>query len=262
MLIAERQQRIVELVNERESVRVSELSKIFSVTEETIRRDLEKLEKNKQLARSHGGAVSLQPSDSSEIPYTKREIINVKEKKQIALEAVKHVKAGDKIILDASTTAWYMAKALPDEPLTVLTNSIKVALELSDKKEITVISTGGTLLSKSLSYVGPLAEASLKTYFVDKAFISCKGLHIERGMSESDEHQAIIKRTMVNSAERTYVLVDYSKFGVQDFSRIDQLDIIHRVITDHYASPSVLQQLEEKGVEVTVVDTVSQQEVI
>src|SRR5699024_8012836 len=160
MLVAERQQKIIGIVNQRKSVRVSELSKIFKVTEETIRRDLERLEKDKKLARSHGGAISLHPNDSLEIPYSEREIINVKEKQQIALESIKQVQEGNKIILDASTTAWYMAKTLPDIPLTVMTNSIKVAMELSKKKQIMVIATGGTLLSKSLSYVGPLAEAS------------------------------------------------------------------------------------------------------
>ena len=110
MLVAERHHKIVELVNEKKSIRVSDMSKLFAVTEETIRRDLEKLEKENKLARSHGGAVSLHPNDSLEIPYSQREIMNVREKQKIAMEAIKHVFEGDKIILDASTTAWYMAK--------------------------------------------------------------------------------------------------------------------------------------------------------
>lgn len=246
MLVAERQQKIVDTVNERKSIRVTELSQIFSVTEETIRRDLEKLESEKKLSRSHGGAISINPSDSLEIPYTQREITNVEEKNQIALEAVKHVEEGDKVILDASTTAWYMAKSLPDIQITVLTNSIKVAMALSTKKQITVISTGGTLLPKSLSFVGPLAESSLDTYHVNKAFISCKGLHIDRGISESDEQQARIKKKMIDSADSVCIMIDHSKFGVQAFSRLSGLEVIDNIITDNNVDQQIIQQLVDK----------------
>lgn len=157
MLVAERYEKIVELVNERGSIRVSELSRLCGVTEETIRRDLDKLEKEGRLKRSHGGAVSIK-DPQPETPYSEREITNVEEKRMIAREAVKHIRPKDRIILDASTTAWYMASIIPDIPLTVLTNSIKVSLELSAKQQIEVISTGGILTAKSLSYVGPLAE--------------------------------------------------------------------------------------------------------
>lgn len=247
MLVAERHQNIIELINERKSIRVTELSELFSITEETIRRDLEKLEKQGKLARSHGGAVSVSASDSLEVSYLEREITNVKEKAEIAHEAVKQVNEGDKIILDASTTAWYMAKELPDMKITVLTNSIKVATELSSKKQITVISTGGILQSKSLSFVGPLAEASLETYHVDKAFISCKGLHLERGISESNELQAHIKNVMINSTDVVYIMIDHSKFGVQAFSKYSDLDLIDYIITDSKVDAQLIQQLTDRS---------------
>ncbi|QTN00518.1 DeoR family transcriptional regulator [Sediminibacillus dalangtanensis] len=247
MLVAERQQKIVEVVNERKSIRVSELSRIFSVTEETIRRDLEKLETEQKLARSHGGAVSIIPDESAELSFSEREITNVKEKKEIANEAAKYVIEGDKIMLDASTTAWYLAKALPDIPVTVLTNSIKVAMELSSRKEVTVISTGGTLLSKSLSYVGPLAESSLDTYHVNKAFISCKGFHLDKGISESDEQQARIKKKMMDNADSVFIMIDHSKFGVRAFSRLSGIEAIDHVITDGKVDTAILQQLSDRS---------------
>jgi DeoR/GlpR family transcriptional regulator of sugar metabolism len=249
MLVAERHQKIIELVNERKSIRVTELSQIFSITEETIRRDLEKLESQKKLIRSHGGAVSISTSSVSEVSYLEREVTNVKEKRQIALEAVRQVAEGDRIILDASTTAWYMAKELPDIDITVLTNSLKVATELSTKKAITVISTGGILRPESLSSVGPLAESSLESYHVNKAFISCKGLHLERGMSEASEQQARIKELMVNSADTVYIMVDHSKFGVQAFTRFSDLDSIDYVITDAQVDDETARQLIEKSVQ-------------
>lgn len=247
MLVAERHQKIVELLNDRKSVRVTELSQLFNVTEETIRRDLEKLEREKKLLRSHGGAISLTLEDNLEIPYKTREITNVKEKQEIAMEAVKLVNEGDKIILDASTTAWYMAKALPDMAITVLTNSIKVVMELSNKKQITVISTGGSLLRKSLSYGGPLAESAMESYHVNKAFISCKGFHLESGISESDEMQARIKKRMIESADVVYIMIDYSKFGVQAFSKITELEVIDHIITDSKVNHGMIQELSERG---------------
>lgn len=245
MLVAERHQKIIELVNQSKSIRVSELSDVFSVTEETIRRDLEKLEVQGKLMRSHGGAVSVDPIKTKEVSYQEREITNVNEKRQIALEAVKQVQEGDKIILDASSTAWYMAKELPDMDIIVLTNSIKVATELSTKKQIIVISTGGILRAESLSYVGPLAESSLESYHVNKAFVSCKGFHFEHGMSESSEQQARVKQMMINIAETIYIMIDHSKFGIQTFSRFGNLDQIDYIITDHQIGAAIEQQASE-----------------
>ncbi|MFP7414119.1 DeoR/GlpR family DNA-binding transcription regulator [Priestia filamentosa] len=255
MLVAERQQKIVDLVNLRSSIRVSELSELFAVTEETIRRDLEKLEKEKKLRRSHGGAVSVQEKES-EIDFSEREITNVLEKKIIAHEAVKRVENGNRIILDASTTAWYMAKILPNIPLTVITNSIKVAIELSKKDRIEVISTGGILLPKSLSYVGPLAERSLENYHVDKAFLSCKGIDLNSGLSDSNEWQALLKRKMIERSNRTFLMVDSSKFGYREFSHISTLDQVDEMIVDIKLPPHSQEKLKEKNIIVTTVDFV------
>ncbi|SER29463.1 transcriptional regulator, DeoR family [Gracilibacillus ureilyticus] len=251
MLVAERHQLIVEEVNQRKSVRVSELAALFSVTDETIRRDLEKLEKEKKLARSHGGAVSIKSgTDEPEIPFQEREIIHIEEKKQIAKEAVKHIVETDKILLDASTTAWYVAKNLPNIPITVLTNSVNVVLELSKKQRITVISTGGTLLSRSFSYVGPLAERSLDLYHVNKAFLSCKGIHFERGISESNEQQARIKQKMIEITETSYILADHHKFNTQAFAHVTSIENVHRIITDSNAAKEDVALLKELGLEV------------
>jgi len=250
MLVAERQQKILELVNDKKSVRVTDLSKAFSVTEETIRRDLEKLEVDQKLARSHGGAISISPSNSMEMSFAEREVKNIKEKRAIAYKAVKEVVEGDEIILDASSTAWYMAKALPDIPLTVLTNSNRVVMELSAKKQITVISTGGTLVSKSMSFVGPLAESTFNTYHVSKAFISCNGLHMKHGISESDEMQARIKDKMIESAETVYVLLDHSKFGVKAFFRLNDINVADYIITNNKVNQETVKQLEENSIHV------------
>ncbi|MCF7622228.1 MULTISPECIES: DeoR/GlpR family DNA-binding transcription regulator [Bacillaceae] len=252
MLVAQRHQKIVDLVNERSSIRVTELSEIFSVTEETIRRDLEKLEKETKLKRSHGGAVSLQ-EDDSEIHFSERVITNVNEKKVIAYEAAKRIEEGDRIILDASTTAWYMSKALPNIPLTVITNSTKVVMELSKKEKIEVISTGGRLLSKSLSFVGPIAEKSLTMYHVNKTFLSCKGIHLEEGLSDSNEGQALLKKKMIERSDAVILMVDSSKFGKKAFSLIVPPSEVDEVITDREIDEASRKLLEKRNVKVTIV---------
>lgn len=253
LLVAERHRRIVELVNERSSIRVTELSDIFGVTEETIRRDLEKLEKEHFLMRTHGGAVSL-AEDHEETSYIEREITNSNEKRAIALEALHYIEPGDQIVLDASTTAWYMAKELPDMHLTVLTNSIKVAIELSKKGQIRVISTGGSLLSQSLSYVGPLAERSLSMYHVNKAFLSCNGIHLENGLSDLNEMQALVKKKMIEIADEIVLMVDSSKFGVRSFSQISSLSSVDYIITDTRVDENIKKALKEKSIKVTIAE--------
>lgn len=249
MLVAERLQKIVELVNERKSIRVSELSEICSVTEETIRRDLDKLEAEGKLLRSHGGAVSIKETHS-ETPYPVREITNADEKRRIAQEAIKHIEPRERILLDASTTAWWIAKLLPDMPLTVLTNSMKVALELAGKKEIQVISTGGLMTQGSLSYVGPLAERSLGHYHVEKFFFSCQGIHPAGGISESNELQALVKQKMLSISDEAYLLADYSKFGVRAFAHVADFKSVGYLITDQRTDKTILSALQDQGIEV------------
>ncbi len=252
MLVAERYEKIVQLVNERGSIRVSELSALCQVTEETIRRDLDRLELAGRLRRSHGGAISvkeLQP----EVPFFEREVTHAEEKKRIAVEAVKLIRPKERILLDASTTAWYMAKLLPDIPLTVLTNSVQVITELSSKEKIEVIGTGGRLAPSSLSFVGPLAERSLETYYVDKVFLSCKGVHLERGISESSELQARLKQQMISIADHAVLLADSSKFGIQSLSHVAGWSQLDAIISDRKLTDETVELLTGKGMSITLV---------
>lgn len=252
MLIVDRYEKIVELINERGSMRVTELSVLCEVTEETIRRDLDRLEKAGRLLRSHGGAVSLRERQP-ETPYTEREVMNAGEKQRIAREAVLMIKPGERIILDASTTAWYVASHLPNMPLTVLTNSMKVASELSNKERIEVISTGGQLSRSSMSFVGHLAERSLDLYHVDKLFFSCKGFHLEHGVSESNELQAMVKRKMIRIADQAILMADSSKFGLQAFTHVAATEELNGIITDFRPDEEQMKLLQGMDIAVTTV---------
>ncbi|GAB2699357.1 DeoR/GlpR family DNA-binding transcription regulator [Paenibacillus thermoaerophilus] len=251
MLAAERLQRIVEWVNERGSMRVTELAEVCGVTEETIRRDLDRLENEGKLKRSHGGAISIR-EEERDAPFREREIRHREQKEEIARTVAGWIRPKERIILDASSTAWYVATMLPDMPLTVLTNSMMVATALDAKPQIEVICTGGTLAKGYYSFVGPLAERSLETYHVDRAFISCKGINAERGVSESSELEAIVKRKMIEIADSVVLLADASKIGRQAFAQIADLSRISQIVTDRRIAPEQRAALEAAGVQVTV----------
>ncbi len=248
MLVAERHDKIIQLIRERGSVRVAELSELFRVTEETIRRDLDALEGQGELRRSHGGAVKA--VEHLEKPYTEREIERMEEKRSIAQVALSLIAPGDQIAIDASSTTLCLANALPNMPLKVVTNSVRVATGLAAKDKISVILSGGSLTARSMSLVGPTAEQSLGKYHVARAFLSCKGVHAQRGISESNELQALVKQKMISIADEVIVLADSSKFGVQDFTTICGVQDLSAVITDSAVSDEYAGMLETQGVRV------------
>lgn len=259
MLVLERQKLIMNLLGEAGSVRVSDLAERFNVTEETVRRDLDKLEEQGMLHRSHGGAVAAKAREK-EVPYWFREITREREKSVIAHRALERIQEGDRVILDASTTAWHIAKRLRDMELTVVTNSIRVAVALSEFEKINVISVGGQLAKRSLSYVGPQAEANMKNYHVDKLFLSCAGVDLDRGLSDLTEQQASMRRCMLGQADKRYLLVDHSKIGVKALAVIGGLDQVDELITDGRASGEFIEQLKNRGMAVDVVTGTSGEE--
>jgi DeoR family transcriptional regulator, L-fucose operon activator len=244
MLASERHLKILNLVNERGTIEVNELSKLCQVTRETIRRDLEKLGQDGKINRIHGGALKA-TENHPEIPYFEREITNTNEKMEIAVKALEYISSNDQIILDASSTAWFVAKVLPNIPITVLTNSTRVVAELEKKDKIQVISTGGLLLQSSMCFVGLLAQMSLNMYHVNKAFISSKGIHYQWGVSEANELAISVKRKMIEISDEIILLMDYSKFGVQDFLQVSPLDQINLIITDSKTSLEQISDLKE-----------------
>jgi DeoR/GlpR family transcriptional regulator of sugar metabolism len=251
MLAAERHRAILNLLQRGGSVRVADLARSFQVAEETIRRDLERLEAEGRLQRSHGGAVTLD-THGREIPFTERELKSQAEKAAIGQAAALKIREGDTLFIDASSTALALACALPDTRLTVLTNALKVALELSSRPHVRVIGMGGLLASESLSFVGPLTEKLLPDYHVDKFFFSCKGVDFERGISESNEMQGALKHKLLAIASERYLLADHAKFGIRGLTRFAELADLTEIVTDKQTPPAVLRQLKECGVNVVV----------
>ncbi len=249
MLAIERRNAILEKLQVERRVVVSELSAIFEVSEETIRRDLDKLENEGYAIKSYGGAV-LNENANMDLPFNVRKNRNVIGKQKIANLVEKMIRDGERIVLDASSTAVAIAKAIKDKKdITVITNSLEIAIELSDAPGLTVISTGGQVTTSSFALVGALTERALRSYYVDKAIISSKGLDIEAGFTDSDDRHASNKMTMLNIAKVKMLAVDHSKFKRISFSKIGDFRDIDIIVTDKKPDTEWLQKFEEMKVE-------------
>ena len=219
MLALERRNQILELLQEQKQVYVGELARRFQVSEETIRRDLDRLDREGIATKSYGGAV-INSMDSIDLPFNVRRKNNVPGKQKIAETAALLIGDGDHIFLDASTTAVYVAKAIRDKHhLTVVTNSIENILELSDLPDWEILSSGGRVKEGYLALTGPKAVEGLSSFHVEKAFISCKALSRESGIMEGNDEVTQTKRVMMDHAEKCYLMVDATKFDTKAFSR-------------------------------------------
>ncbi len=232
MLTIERRNKILEILKKDGRVVVSNLSAMFNVTEETIRRDLEKLEKEGLAKKTYGGAIVVENANV-DLPYIVRKEANVEGKEYIAEMISTLIDDEDHIMLDASSTAVYIAKHLKNKKnLTLITNSIEVLLELSDVTGWKILSTGGTLREGSLSQVGYQAEKMISTFHVDKTIISCKGVDMEKGITDSNEMDAHIKNLMLDATNMKILAVDKSKFDKISFTKISDLSNVDVVVTD------------------------------
>ena len=249
MLAAERRNLILDKLQEEKRVVVSELSELFGVSEETIRRDLDKFDKEGLAIKSYGGAV-LNEDNNTDMPFNVRRKSNMQGKKAIAQIIAGLVADGDHIIVDPSTTAVAIMKALRNKRnLTVITNSIEVLVELTDVSGWDVISTGGNLKENYLALVGPRAIDTISSFNADKVILSCKGIDMEKGVTDANELFTQVKRTMLNSATQKILAVDYTKFGRVAFSQICSVIDLDIVVTDVKPSEQWLAYFEEKGIE-------------
>ena len=249
MLALERRNLIIQKLHEEKRVVVSELSQLFGVSEETIRRDLDKLDKEGIAIKSYGGAV-INEDFNIELPFNVRKNRNVSEKHRMAGIAASLVNNGDHIFLDASSTAVFIAKALKEkERLTVLTNSVEILIELSDVTGWTILSTGGVLQEDLLAFTGSRTEEAIRSYYMDKVFFSCKALDPVRGVMESREELACVKKTIMSAGKKKILVVDSSKYDQSAFAVCGDLRLVDTVITDSRPTDAWAERFREAGVE-------------
>lgn len=249
MLAIERRNAILEKLQAERRVVVSELSILFDVSEETIRRDLEKLENEGYVIKSYGGAV-LNENANLDLPFNIRKNKNVIGKQKIADLISQTIYDGDYIFLDASSTAVAIAKTIKNKKgLTIITNSLEIAIELLDVPDCKVISTGGEIVSTAFGLVGHVTDKTIRSYYVDKAIVSSKGFDMEKGFTDSDERHANNKRSMLESARVKILAVDSSKFDRVSFAKIGDLRDITMIVTDTKPEDKWLKKFAEFNVE-------------
>ena len=254
MLPNQRREKILEMIREDGHAKVLQLSKIFKVTEVTIRQDLEKLEKDGFVEREHGGA------------YLKNIGLNVRnislqnqeymaEKEAIARKAVEYINDGDTIILDSGSTTTEIAKVISGyKNLTVITNSLNIALILGADPEVNLVLTGGEFKAPTLSLTGQKAADFFNDLHVDKLFLATAGITLKSGLTYPSISDICVKRSMIESANTVYLVADSSKIGKSSFASLGALSLIDYIITDSKIKKEDMAPLERNDIKLIIAD--------
>lgn len=249
LLAAERRRVITERIKATGQVVVSAMSAEFQVSEETIRRDLEWLEKEGIATRIYGGAV-LCGNDRIAPPYSIRKNTSIEPKIEIARQLARLVRDGDTLMVDESSTAAYAVRALRQKKgITLITNSLELLREMNGQDTWNIISTGGALKSDVLAQVGPHALRTVRSYHVRYAILSCRGINERLGLVDSDDAVVEIKQAMIASCDSAVLLADQRKFDRDGLVALGSLDLVDKLITDQRPSRQWLERLQKSGVE-------------
>ncbi len=248
----ERMRGIMKILEKENRVLITDLCNTFKTTAVTIRKDLDILESEGVLKRTHGGAILYKPLFHG-LALNEKEKLNAGEKERIANEAVKLISEGDVIILDSGSTTTQLARKMKNiKGITVITNAVNIALELANS-ELEIILTGGALQKNSSTLVGPLAEDILKKISADKLFHGVDGVDYEIGLTTPDISEANTSRVMMQRAGENILLVDSSKFGRRSLGVICQIKEIDKIITTKKMDKLEIKKLNEIGVKVIIV---------
>lgn len=256
LLVEERRRLIVEYVESNGRATVEELATRFGTSTVTIRNDLESLARSGALARSHGGALPSTQTVTNDVPLNIKETRSHPQKLRIGLAAAKLIKDGETIILDSGSTTVEIARQIRQlkfESLTVVTNALNIALELSGLPNIRVMMLGGLLRPTSYSLVGPDAEQALSRISADKLFLGVDGLDPLVGVTTPDPLEASLNTLMIRVSRETIAVFDASKLGQRSLSVITPISTLNTVITDHSASDEMVEALRDAGVQVMLV---------
>ena len=249
-IILDRRAQILKIIEEEGQVKVATLSKIYKVSEVTIRNDLAQLEEKGLLIRARGGAFRARHVGMDYTLNIKAKKHN-KEKQNIGKATAALINEGETIILDSGTTTMEVARHLGHfKKLTVITNALNIALELAQYPQIKIIIPGGFLRDNSLSLVGPIAESSIKNYYCDKFIMGVDGIEAEYGVSTPNVEEAHLNKLMIDISREVIVVTDSSKFLKRSFAFISNNSSVNSVVTDNGIPTEEKSKLENLGVNV------------
>lgn len=253
MTTYERRQSLMDLLRKQSGLRVPEIAQALGVSEGTVRNDLNALEEGGHLTRVHGGAVLNDARQASNTAFDIRHQEHAGEKKLIGRKAAQLVCDGDSILLDASSTAYYLGLCLNDiQRLRVVTNGIEIARLLAQNTSNTVILIGGVVGPDGSSVTGLLSEQIMSEFRIQKAFVSCSGFSVESGMTEVHLEEAQLKRKAIESARQVFALVDSSKMGHEDLTPFARPQQITHLFTDSGITSEWKSRLQSANIPFTV----------
>ncbi|WP_409300291.1 DeoR/GlpR family DNA-binding transcription regulator [Peribacillus sp. SCS-155] len=254
LFATERRQKILDLLHDKQRITVKELSEKLHVSEATLRTDLNVMEEEGLLVRTHGGAM-IDDKNRAENTFSEREKKNRSEKKKIGRKAMEFIHNGQCILLDASSTCLELAYLLKHTSmrLTVVTNGVTTAMELRENPNLTVILLGGILRNSSVALEGLLGSEILKQIHVDTMFSSAKGFTLEEGLTDFNVYEVELKKFLVNSSSRLIALLDHTKIGRSSIASFASTDKVDTIITDEFASESYIKEIERQQINLIVV---------
>ncbi|NIF47850.1 DeoR/GlpR transcriptional regulator [Enterobacter sp. Ap-1006] len=248
MLANQRKQLILEQLQAEGQVLSKNLSRRFSISEDTIRRDLRELAAEGHLQRVHGGAL---PSSSAVATFSERKSLKTSAKVKIARKGAELISAGQVVMIDGGTTTSELIACLPDDlRITVVTHSPSVALGLVDKPFIEVILIGGRLYKHSIVTVGAAAIEGISNIHADIFFMGATGIHPEAGLTTGDYEEACIKRAFSGRAAETVVLASPEKINTASSFVIGDIGLINTVVIDSETDESWVNSMETRGITV------------
>ncbi len=225
MFSEERKERILEILNRKKSVKVSELSEFLKISEVTVRRDLDELHGAQKLCRTHGGALILNHGQY-ELPWQESEVLQIEEKRRIARRAIGYVCDHEVIILDDSTEVLEFAKLLSAgdyEDLTVVTIAIPVVNVLLNNRKLNVVIAGGPIMKQTNAVLGSMAERMFRSMRADKCFMGIDSIHRDGVYMADNFPEMLTKQAMMEAARQNFVLADHTKFGRSSFLKVEPL---------------------------------------
>lgn len=258
VLLDDRKLSIVELIAGHESMSVKELSKRLSVSEATIRTDLDALEKTGKIVRFHGGARLVENRIKQELDYQVRKNLNFDKKKKIGALAASMLKSSESVLLDASTTALAMAQSLRNHTdlrdVTILSLGIWTTVELLGYENFNIMIPGGYLRHASASITGIATVDFFSGLIIQTAYLSAWGISADQGLSDRHLQEVELKKTIVEKAKEVVLLVDGSKFNQSGLAIYAPLEKISKIITDRSAPADELEKIKKLGVEIIFAD--------
>jgi DeoR/GlpR family transcriptional regulator of sugar metabolism len=247
-----RRDRLIEYISKYGEAKLTELEILFpDVSSMTIRRDLAQLEEEGLVIRVRGGAKSVSAiKDLQEEQYNLRAGVNIEAKRIIAQKALRYIDKGRSCFFDSGSTLMYLAKAVPDEQISILTSGPNIALAISKKQNPSILLMGGQLNRNTLSVSGLGAMDFLKLVNIDIAFMATSGFSLDAGLTSGDYNECELKKAIIHKANKVVLLMDSTKIGKNKpytFARLTDIDVL---ITDKELSYDLTKEIEERNIEI------------